>query len=86
MRVIDPPKLDVQEIRAIQALAAGEANAGQQVMALQVIVKKISQPSELMYVPEAPLDTAFMSGRGYVATMLRGVINRTVEEPHREDQ
>lgn len=81
---IESPKLTAQELRSIQALAKGEADPGQQGMALQVIVKKFAQPSDLMYVPESPLDTAFLNGRGYVATLIRGAVNQQVEGQNNE--
>lgn len=76
---LDQPNLTKLERQALKALAAGEAGPGDQGLALQVIMKKFSQPSELMYIPESPYDTAFMNGRGYVATLIRGVLSQNVE-------
>lgn len=60
------PELDKPEIEAIKALAEGEATAGQQTLALHVIVNKFSRTHDLLYIPDSFDQTSFMNGRAFV--------------------
>lgn len=74
------PELDRVEHAALLALSKGEADAGQQVMALQVIVKKFSQPQDLLYIPGSFDETGFINGRAFVAANIRSYLRRPVSK------
>ena len=59
-----------QEVHALRALAAGEADAGQQRKALQLIVRKFARGYDVAFVPGAPDQSAFLAGRGFVAQLV----------------
>ena len=74
------PELDREEHAALVALSKGEANEGQQILALQVIVKKFSQPQDLLYIPGSFDETGFINGRAFVAAKIRLYLGRPVSK------
>ena len=68
-------KLDKQEITAIQMVYAGDANEGQQRLALYAIVNKICRAHDLLYVPGSFDESAFLSGRAYVGAEILRYLN-----------
>ena len=77
---LDVPQLTKQEHVAIKTLAKGEASPDQQLLALEVIVKKFSRAFDLGYVPGSFDQSAFLSGRGFVGQQITKYINTTVKE------
>ncbi len=67
-------ELTSDEARAIKAMYAGEANPGQQRLALQVIVNKFSRAQDMLFVPGEHDQTAFLNGRGFVGMQILKVI------------
>jgi len=61
-QVFDYEPLDKQDVIALKALNAGEADPGQQRLALHVIINKLSRAHDLMYIPGAQDETAFLNG------------------------
>lgn len=72
------PKLSAQEHESLVRLSKGEAEPHQQLQALEVIVKKFSQPQELLYIPGSFDETAFVQGRAFVASRIRYFLKRPV--------
>lgn len=56
---------DIAGVRALQALAAGIANEGQQRQALETLFQ-IAALDDLQYFPESERDTAFALGKRHV--------------------
>ena len=73
-------KLSKPEHRALRALAKGEADAHEQVIALEVITKKLSRAFDLSYVPGDPNASAFLAGRGFVGQQIVKYVNLPVKE------
>lgn len=61
--VLAPPPCSKQEAAALQALSAGEANKGQQQIALDWIIYFACATYDEPYRSERPHDTTFASGR-----------------------
>jgi hypothetical protein len=79
------PKVTYQEHLALQALARGEADAGQQWLALEVIVKKFAQPQELLYIPGSFDETAFANGRAFVAGRIRYYLHKSAGDTQKQE-
>jgi hypothetical protein len=73
-------KLSRQEHIAIKTLAQGEATADQQLLALEVIVKKFARAFDLAYIPGTFDETAFLAGRGFVGQQITKFVNTPVPE------
>jgi len=58
-------QLSKQEIYALQKLEEGTADAYQQNLALQAILKKICRVYDVHFIPGAADATAFLEGRAY---------------------
>jgi hypothetical protein len=67
--VEEPAKWDKPDAAALQALAAGTANAGQQQRALNWIIYEACGTYELDYRPD-PRDHAFVSGKRRVGLQI----------------
>lgn len=65
-----PPKYEDSDVAAIQALANGEANEGQQQRALTWIIEELCKTYDLSYRPKSQRDTDFAEGKRYVGTQL----------------
>jgi hypothetical protein len=74
------PALTKEEHSALKALREGQANEGQQVLALAVIVKKFAQPQDLLFIPGSPDETGFVNGRAFVAAQIRKYLTLPVSE------
>lgn len=85
---------DISGVRALQALAAGIANEGQQQQALETIFK-IAALDDLSYTPDSTHDTAFAEGKRYVglqvlklvklnSTIIQGAENGRSGKPRSE--
>ncbi len=72
------PKVAREEHAALKALSKGEATESQQVLALALIVKKFAQYQNLLYIAGSFDETAFISGRAYVATLVREYIDKPI--------
>lgn len=72
------PDLNSPEHRALVALSKGEAEPHQQTLALSVIVKKFSQPQDLLFIPGSPDETGFINGRAFVAAQIRRWLGKKV--------
>ena len=60
------PDITKEEVRAIKALAKGEASEYQQQLALSVICNKLSRAQDNLFIPESDRESAFLSGRAFV--------------------
>ena len=58
-------ELSKTEIYAIQKLEEGTADAYNQTVALQAILKKICRVYDTHFIPDSPNQTAFLEGRGF---------------------
>tara|TARA_R110000851_G_scaffold9579_2_gene35541 strand:- start:641 stop:916 length:276 start_codon:yes stop_codon:yes gene_type:complete len=76
----DVPALSKAEHVAIKQLSKGEAEPHQQVLALEVIVKKFSRAFDLGYIPGSFDQSAFLSGRGFVGQQVTKAINTPIKE------
>jgi len=65
-----------EEEYAVQAVASGKADEGQQVLAISVILKKLSRAYDLSYIPGKPHESAFLAGRSFVGMNLTRIINQ----------
>lgn len=61
-----PPQWDDADAIAIQALANGNANEGQQKRALDWIINQCCRTYDQSYHPDNPTDTVFAEGKRYV--------------------
>ncbi len=59
-------KVTKEEGIALKQLYAGEADAHQQRLALQLIVKKFARAHDLAFIPGAPDESVFLAGRSFV--------------------
>lgn len=65
-----PPKWDIPDAAAIQALARGEATPDQQRRALEWIVNQACGTYEMQYRPGSARDTDFSLGRQFVGQQI----------------
>lgn len=73
------PELDNEERNAIKAVWAGEASPGQQRMAMNVIVDKVSMADRLAYQVGSFDMTAFLNGRSWVGKAIRRILKSEQE-------
>jgi hypothetical protein len=66
--------LHSEQIIAIQACWAGEANNGQQRMALEAIIDNLSMTDFMSYKEGSFDGSAFLAGRSFVGKQVRRVI------------
>ena len=64
------PSLTVYEVQAIRALEVGEADAFQQRLALDCILKKLCRVYDVHFVPDCDRSSVFLEGRGFVGQNL----------------
>lgn len=78
---VAPPKLELKEVAALQAVAKGVASEHQQQMAMRVIVEKICRRYEDPYCPghEGERDSVFAMGRMRAGTILTSFLNAPIE-------
>lgn len=69
------PTVDKAEHAAIRALYEGKAGEYQQRLALSVIVNKFSRAHDVLFIPGAADEGAFLSGRGFVGQQILKHIN-----------
>lgn len=72
------PRLDNDEILAIKECYEGTATPGHQRLALHAIVNKMARAHDNLFIPGAPDETAFLSGRAFVGAQLLKVIKLPV--------
>ncbi len=67
-----PVKFGIADVAALQALRRGEADADQQIRAIEYIIGVISARNDMSYRPgpDGALDTAFSEGRRYVGNQI----------------
>jgi hypothetical protein len=70
--------LSKEEATAIQLCWAGQANPGQQRLALSVIIDKLSMADHLAYTQGSFDGSAFLAGRAFVGKLIRKVIRATI--------
>ena len=70
----DPAVVTLADIRAIQAVAKGEATAGQQQRALNWILHSAAVIDQDPFVPGQPDATAYLMGRQSVARQVATVL------------
>ena len=78
--------ITIRETRAIKALAKGEASPEQQKLALEVIMFKFSGFGDVPFVPGAPDESAFMSGRSFVGNRINRHLRQTVAALHPNEE
>ena len=71
---MDVPRLDEDEVIALKALYAGEADSWQQRLALSVITGKFCRSHDILFVPGEPDQTAFMNGRAFPGMQILKVV------------
>jgi len=69
-QAFDVARLTKQEHVAIKMLAKGEASADQQVLVLEVVIKKLSRAFDMPYIPGSFDQSSFLAGRAYVGQQL----------------
>ena len=77
---LETKKLTKKEHQAIRAMGRGDADAHEQALALEVIVKKFSRAFDMSYVPGSSTASAFLAGRGFVGQQITKYINQPVKE------
>lgn len=65
-----PPKWELPEADALQALERGEASPDQQRLVLKFIIEKVCKTYDMSYRPGSPDDTTFAEGKRYVGNEL----------------
>lgn len=65
-----PPKYELADVSALQALERGEANADQQQRALKWIIESCCRTYDMTYQPESERDTVFAEGKRFVGLMI----------------
>lgn len=73
---VQPPTK--QQGIALQALQRGEANEGQQKIALLYITNVIARPHDILFVPGDDGQTAFLNGRAFVGMQILKTLNVNV--------
>jgi hypothetical protein len=74
--------LDKREHIALKACSEGTAEPHQQVLAIEIILKKFARSYEMAYIPGDTHASAFLAGRGFVGQRLTKYLN----QPLKEDQ
>jgi len=69
------PPLTKPEVYAIQAMSRGEARPHEQVMAMYVIMAKLSRSYDQHFVPGHQDQSNFLEGRGFVGQQIRKFID-----------
>ncbi len=75
------PDLTDEEKNAIKSTWAGEANPGQQRIAMNVIVDKLSMADFLPYQVGSFDQTVFLNGRVFVGKAIRRILKLRQENP-----
>lgn len=75
------PEITNEERNAVKAVWAGEANPGQQRMAMNVIIDKVSMTDRLAYQVGSFDMTAFLSGRAWNGKAIRRILKSEQEKP-----
>lgn len=70
-----PPKWEVPDAGALQALARGEADPHLQKRALDFIVMKLAGTYDMSYRPGSDRDTCFAEGRRFVGLEIVKLLN-----------
>jgi hypothetical protein len=70
-----PAEYEKADVAAIQALAKGEANAGQQKRALDWIIMNLCRTYDVTYFPESVRDSDFASGKRFIGQQITKLIN-----------
>ena len=86
----DCPELSKEEHIALKNLYSGEADEGQQRLALAIIVNKFSRTHDLTYIPGSFDQSSFTAGRAFVGQKILKYLNLPVgklkeEEKHGEN-
>ena len=68
------PEMSEYEKNSVKAVWAGEANAGEQRTAMNVIIDKISLCDRLQYQPGSFDQTGFLNGRSFVGKATRRIL------------
>ena len=71
---------DVADASALQALAAGTADATQQKRALDLIIRNVSGYYDLSFQPGMPDAAAFMEGRRFVGAKIVELLSISVRD------
>jgi hypothetical protein len=71
-----PPIMLREVVYAVRALSKGQADPGQQVLALQWIRGEVCKEKDMSYRPESTRDSDFAEGKRYVALQLERAIER----------
>jgi hypothetical protein len=72
------PKLDKDEVLAVQAVWEGNADAHQQRLALGVICNKFSRPNDMLFVPGEHDQTVFLNGRAFTGMRILNTLKINV--------
>jgi len=82
-RPFNLPKLEVREAAALIAVAKGEANEAQQILAYNALLTKVADMYSLHYFPDSQRDTDFALGKAFVGQVLAGLL-KDGTEPYRK--
>lgn len=74
------PELTRAERSAIKSCIHGEPTADQARTAMHAVIHKLAGTHDLAFVPGAPNDSAFMSGRQFVGYRLLHYANEKIPE------
>ena len=77
--------LDKEQVVALRALEKGEASPAQQRLALSVIVKNFSRTHDVLYLPGSFDGSAFLTGRGFVGTLILKYLNIPLGQLNKEN-
>ena len=79
INVFEIPTLTNHEKNAVKACWAGEATEGEQRVALNVVIDKLSRADFLPYQPGSFDETAFLNGRSFVGKAMRRILKSEQE-------
>lgn len=83
------PKLTKREVMALQAVKQGTADAYQQRLALAVISNKFCRTQDVLFIVNAPDQTAFLNGRAFAGMQILKTLNIKVgqlQDDEEQDQ
>ena len=70
-----PPKWELADAAALQALARGDATPEQQKRALKFVVETLCGTYDLPYRPESARDTDFACGKMFIGQQIAKLVN-----------
>jgi hypothetical protein len=77
---VRPPRRYQELAWALKGINTGEADRGQQTLALSWIIRELCGTYDLPYRPDSERDSAFAAGKMHVGQQIVALINMTPEQ------